>query len=436
MTNLHLISHPHFFDGEAQVVSNILEQSDVLFHLRKPDSSDEEYAAFVRQIPSKYYKQMVLHSAYHLNEGPDFAALHFSTSKREGANALEDDVTKSTSCHSVMEAMTLSQTFDSCFLSPVFSSISKPGYDGHLDLEEVNDFLSSPRRIKVIALGGIDKDTVAEAQEMGFDAVAVLGAVWGNNPKAGNDFLGRIAAIQSNMIRPFCLSIAGFDASAGAGVLSDVKTFEANGVYGLGVNSAITYQNDAAFEGVDWLSVDSIKRQIKPLAKYNVKVVKVGLIESFDMLKEVLRYVRSLFPNATVIWDPILKASAGFTFHLKCGLNAEFLEYIDIITPNAEEYEALRLDLRKSSTITLLKGGHRTDKNGIDTLFYKGKEMDIEGTFIPNKIDKHGTGCVLSSALAANLAKGYDIEKAARLAKRYVEGFIQSNSSNLGYHQL
>lgn len=435
MPKLHLISHPHFFEGEADAVSSILEQDDVLFHLRKPDASDEEYATFLSQVPSQYYKQIVLHAAYHLGDKGCFAGMHFSTSKRSLANTIDADIPKSTSCHSLAELMTLDECFSACFLSPVFSSISKPGYEGDLNLDEVGELLSSPRKIKVAALGGIDETNVAEVQNMGFDAVAVLGAVWGESPSLDDNFSERVEAILANMTRPYCLSIAGFDASAGAGVLSDVKTFESNGVYGLGVNSAITYQNDERFDGVEWMSLESIKAQLKPLAKYNVEVVKIGLIESFDVLKEVLRYVRSLYPNAKVIWDPILKASAGFTFHLKCGLNAEFLEYIDIITPNAEEYEALRLDLRKLTTITLLKGGHRTDKKGVDTLFYNGKEIDIEGIAMPNKIDKHGTGCVLSSAIAANLAKGFDIEEAARCGKRYIENFIQSNKTNLGYHQ-
>ena len=82
----------------------------------------------------------------------------------------------------------------------------------------------------------------------------------------------------------------------------------------------------------------------------------------------------------------------------------------------------------------LLKGGHRQEQTGTDTLYYKNSVHDIPGEAFKNKKDKHGTGCVLSSAIAAYIAQGEGLLNACRKAKQYVEKFIQSNAGNLGYH--
>lgn len=434
MKQLHLISYPHFFVGEAEAITAILGQCDVVLHLRKPEADDSSYEQLLSAIPSRLYKQIILHSAYHLAEEYDFAGLHFSTKKRALAGAYGENVKKSTSCHSLDEVSTLSSKFDACFLSPLFPSISKQGYASDLDHQAVANYLKSPRQTKVIALGGIDATRVEKVQTMGFDAMAVLGAVWGDSPQLGDDFVGRLQTILHKIQRPFCLTIAGFDPTSGAGVSSDIKTFEANGAYSLGVTTAITYQNDDSFDGVEWMSLESIKAQLCPLSKYKVEAIKVGLIESFAVLQQVVTYVKKLFPQAFVIWDPILKASAGFEFHGAKSIETSFLQDIDLITPNAEEFEQLRMDVNHLATAVLLKGGHRSEKLGVDTLFLDGDEIDILGQAFKEKKDKHGTGCVLSSAIAANLAFGESLEEAARHAKHYVEDFIQSNASRLGYH--
>lgn len=204
MKYLHLISFPEFFEGELQQVIAILDQCDVLLHLRKPDASEDEYEAFVRQIPDRYYAKIILHSAYHLVHEFAFAGLHFSTSKREEAKGFEKEKTLSTSCHSLAELKSLSEGFSSCFLSPVFSSISKQGYTGELKLDEVVGFLRKRGRIQVIALGGIDEDNIKQVQAMGFDGAAVLGAVWGANPKSSDHFVDRVKAISHKIVTRIC----------------------------------------------------------------------------------------------------------------------------------------------------------------------------------------------------------------------------------------
>ena len=118
--------------------------------------------------------------------------------------------------------------------------------------------------------------------------------------------------------RPYVLSIAGYDPCGGAGVLADIKTFETIGVYGLAVTTGITYQNDHKFAGVHWLSKKKIKNQLYPLLEaYKVEYVKIGLIESLEVQSEVIELLLGYNNDIKIIWDPILKASAGFSFHKK-----------------------------------------------------------------------------------------------------------------------
>jgi len=114
------------------------------------------------------------------------------------------------------------------------------------------------------------------------------------------------------------LSIAGFDPSAGAGVLADIKTFEANGVYGFGVVTALTYQNDIEFDKVEWMDVEKIEEQVAVLLRrFKMRHVKIGLIENIEVLDRLVQFLKTSISDPVIIYDPIIKASAGFTFHLE-----------------------------------------------------------------------------------------------------------------------
>src|SRR5688572_10171990 len=116
--------------------------------------------------------------------------------------------------------------------------------------------------------------------------------------------------------RPFALSIAGFDPSSGAGVTADLKTFEAHKVQGLGVCTAITFQNDNEFDGLEWLTKEKLQAQLEPLfRKFKIRTAKIGLIRNLETLNWLVDYLLSKNPEMRIIWDPFLKASAGFTFH-------------------------------------------------------------------------------------------------------------------------
>lgn len=243
----------------------------------------------------------------------------------------------------------------------------------------------------------------------------------------------------------FILSIAGFDPSGGAGLTSDIKTFEAHGLYGLSVCTCITVQNDIEFKKAQWVDINLILEQIETLfERFEITVVKIGIVQNWNVLSTIVDKLHQLNPFIKIVLDPVLKASVGFDFHTNEQQNIldKVLEKLFIITPNYEEIQNLYPNLSIDETIVhishktniYLKGGHRTDKKGWDEL-YHGKIVKVEIPPTIDKVsDKHGSGCVLSSSLAVNIALDMDIKEAAYTTKRYIEHFLKSNTSLLGYH--
>ena len=247
---------------------------------------------------------------------------------------------------------------------------------------------------------------------------------------------------------PNILSIAGFDPSGGAGVLADIKTAEANGVYACGVMTSLTYQNDVDFEDVDWLNTEHIIRQIHVLQKrISFSAIKIGLISDIKALQTIVSYVQETCPDAPIIWDPILAASSGFEFHKEEASENWFavLKEITLITPNRPEAQQIfktddetsirRMIANKFLSNVLIKGGHSDNDQCNDILITASEKYTFEGTRL-NDYQKHGTGCILSTAISCNLAKGMSIIEACRKGKDYVTKAIASNDGYLAYHSI
>lgn len=242
--------------------------------------------------------------------------------------------------------------------------------------------------------------------------------------------------------RPFVLCIAGFDPSAGAGILSDIKTCEQLGSYGLGITTATTFQNDSAFYDLNWNSIADISYQLDSVIKeYPITAVKIGLIENLDVLQLIIAKLNQTYEDLPIIWDPILKASAGHLFHESFDTEQliHVLQHIHLLTPNIPEFEDIKSRLEistpgafaKKHCPILLKGGH-SETNANDILWTNEMEHELVAERVNG--GKHGTGCVLSSAIASFLAHGNELPMACALAKNYTLQFIESNETNLGYH--
>lgn len=239
--------------------------------------------------------------------------------------------------------------------------------------------------------------------------------------------------------RPFVMSIAGYDPSGGAGLLADIKTFEQLKVQGLGVCTAMTVQTESECLSLEWQSLDTVLSTINVLMKkYDVEAVKIGVVKDADYITQMVEKIKSINTEAKIVWDPVLKSTSEFSFF---DINTisdlkNVLKQMDLITPNYNEYKILqKADLFENSCSVLIKGGHREEKIGTDTLIENGKKISIQPNDNTSVYDpKHGSGCVLSSAIAAYLAKGENLENACRKGKQYIENFLKSNATLLGFH--
>jgi len=241
------------------------------------------------------------------------------------------------------------------------------------------------------------------------------------------------------------MSLAGLDPSAGAGLLADIKTFETLGTYGLGVCTALTVQTDTRFLSVEWQSAEQIIAQATPLLEtFPVDYCKIGIVQDADTILEVIQAIRALQPDIRFILDPVLKASAGYTFHNTARLSVwqEVLQQVYLLTPNyhealllsgKEDGHAAAIALAAHSAV-LLKGGHRQERQGVDTLYIGRTDMIDIPAGNTAVFPKHGSGCVLSAAITAQLTAGSSLPAACITAKLYTEKYLASHSSLLGYH--
>ncbi|RMG39985.1 MAG: hydroxymethylpyrimidine/phosphomethylpyrimidine kinase [Candidatus Dadabacteria bacterium] len=245
---------------------------------------------------------------------------------------------------------------------------------------------------------------------------------------------------------PAVVTIAGLDPSGCAGLAADIKTFEALGVAGRAVASAITVQSETKLLETVWLGSELILKQLKVLLEESdIKYFKIGVIESLPVLRKILSLIRAYDGNAFILWDPIVSSSSGYKFHENLPDRTELvsiLKQISLITPNIPEAEWLfgqgytNGDLFEfsNSAAIILKGGHQTGSCAIDRLYADGELSEFSGERL--NILKRGTGCVYSAALLAYLAHGLTLKQAIGKAKEYINKYLVSSSSLRGYHTM
>jgi hydroxymethylpyrimidine/phosphomethylpyrimidine kinase len=248
------------------------------------------------------------------------------------------------------------------------------------------------------------------------------------------------------MDRSKVLVVAGYDQSAGAGVLSDIKTLEAHGVYGYAAVTGLTFQNERVIRRVEWLALKDIFEQIDLcMDSAAFSWVKIGITPSMGVAGEIIDHIRERNPGVKVVLDPVIRASSGTEFWerldqrewekvaARCFLVTPNWEEIGWLYPGEDIHARCAAMTREGGGNIYLKGGHNRERPGRDYLWRQGdvEVLDaLEGDYAP----KHGSGCVLSSALTANLALGYPLPIAAERAKRYIERYLGSNKTLLGWH--
>lgn len=249
------------------------------------------------------------------------------------------------------------------------------------------------------------------------------------------------------------LTIAGSDPSGGAGIQADLKTFSALGVFGMSALTALTVQNTQGVSGVHLVPSTFVQNQIKGVfADIRVNAIKVGMIATAEIASAIAETLRELASDVTIVIDPVMIAKGGSPLlapEAVTSLTNELLPLATIITPNLEESAALlnkpvaqnRAEMLEQAhrlrslgvNNVLLKGGHLTTPDSPDLLVGPLGEEWFESVRIET-INTHGTGCTLSSAIAAHLALGYTLSKAIFLSKSYVQGaIVQADRLNIGH---
>jgi thiamine-phosphate pyrophosphorylase len=187
-----VISNPISVINEINTIHSLFEEGMMLFHIRKPNFGDLEMKHFLSEINPQYRERLVLHSCHDLAKGLGIKRIHFSESERKNTLILPNRITLdafksqefrlSTSVHTIEDFNTLDDRFDYAFLSPVFPSISKENYTSKTDLfEEIKK--RENFRTQLVALGGMDSNTINQTLENGFEKVALLGTIWNSeNP--------------------------------------------------------------------------------------------------------------------------------------------------------------------------------------------------------------------------------------------------------------
>ena len=236
------------------------------------------------------------------------------------------------------------------------------------------------------------------------------------------------------------LTIAGSDCSGGAGIQADLKTMTMNDVYAMSAITALTAQNTVGVKAIQESTPDFLKQQLDAIFEdIYPDAVKIGMVSSCELIRVIADRLR--YYNAkNIVVDPVMVATSGSALMKNNAVQTlieELLPISTLVTPNIPEAQVLSgLTIEtKEDMITaakqigdsfrcsvLLKGGHSiNDAN--DLLYSSGKIMWFNGKRINNP-NTHGTGCTLSSAIAANLAKGYDLEASVRKAKDYISGAL------------
>jgi hydroxymethylpyrimidine/phosphomethylpyrimidine kinase len=239
------------------------------------------------------------------------------------------------------------------------------------------------------------------------------------------------------------VALGGLDPCGGAGILADVKTGEAHGVRTMAVCTALTSQTESHFKSLSWVSRAVIMDQLETLLKhYTFSAAKFGIVESLETLVLAARTLREYCPNIKIVWDPVIKATAGYAFHKgvfsESELN-EVLALVDVVTPNQKELCALLtdkfVDAEALSSVTgvIVTGGNTSGETTTDMLYCKGKVSSFQHK-LNSQYDKHGSGCVFSTSLAARLGLGDSLDEATKRASDYTTAFIFSTSSLLGTH--
>jgi hydroxymethylpyrimidine/phosphomethylpyrimidine kinase len=251
------------------------------------------------------------------------------------------------------------------------------------------------------------------------------------------------------------LTIAGSDSGGGAGIQADLKTFAALGCYGMSAVTALTAQNTEGVKGIHPVPPDFAAAQIAAvLGDIGADAVKIGMLYSAELIRTVADELQK-FGARNIVLDPVMVAQSGDRLLRDDAVGAireHLMPLADVVTPNIPEAEVLTgrpirtlADMQAAARelaawgarSVLVKGGHRADDDSTDLLYLRREDrvLALPGERVPTR-NNHGTGCTLSSAIAAFMAQSETIEPAVRKAKAFITAAIRAGADyRLGHGQ-
>jgi hydroxymethylpyrimidine/phosphomethylpyrimidine kinase len=250
---------------------------------------------------------------------------------------------------------------------------------------------------------------------------------------------------EAGRVPPRALTIAGSDSSGGAGIQADLKTFMAHHVHGMAAVTAVTVQNSVGVSGIYDLPPRAVAEQIEAVVTdIGVDAVKIGMLLSADIIEAVAETLHRLNVRPIVL-DPVAVSKHGDPLLHEtavAALREHMLPLADLVTPNVGEahlFTGIHARNRASQCAAadalralgarsvLVKGGHLPDEDDAVDLFSDGQQViELRSARIPTR-HTHGTGCTLSAAIGAGLARGLDLESAVRAGKAYVTAGIAAS---------
>ncbi len=465
--SLYLVTDSDLSKGRSleKIVSEAVEGGVTIVQLREKEMATGDFIALARRLKSAlapYSVPLLINDRVDVALASDADGVHIGQSDISYSDArslLGDDKIIGLSVENFDEVL-LANALDIDYIgiSPLHSTPTKSDTAAPFGVAGCTAAAEASAH-PTVAIGGINLSNIEESMGCGVDGVAVVSAIISadspreaaRNLRSKIDLSKRVKpkAERVNERMEYCrvLTIAGSDSGGGAGIQADIKAISACGCYAASAITAVTVQNTLGVEAVHPIPLEIIEGQTKAvLSDIGANAIKIGMMHSAEVIEAVARQIEA-FGIHNVVVDPVMVSTSGHRLIEESAIEAlkeRLIPLARVITPNIPEAEILlgeRIEsqselsemARKLSmggrVSVLLKAGHLTEETLTDILYNAETDEIIELTSrrltTPNT---HGTGCTLSSSLAAMLAKGMELNDAARAAKDYINRAIISGA--------
>ena len=463
--SLYLVTDRSLAGGRdmSWIVHEAVAGGVTMVQLREKDCSTAEFVALARELKSALQPlgiPLIINDRIDVALAVDADGVHIGQSDMpyEMARALLGKNKIIGLSVETMDEVLAANALDVDYIgiSPVYATPTKTDTLAPFGLEGIEEVMRLTRH-RCVAIGGMNRATIGEVIARGVEGVAVVSAiVAADSPRqASAELVGIIQDNRPERLKNNCqfsilnfqlkkvLTIAGSDSGGGAGIQADIKSISANGCFAMSAITAITAQNTLGVNAVEGLSVGIIEGQIDAvLSDIGADSVKIGMLHSKGVVHCVARMLRK-YGIKNIVLDPVMVSTSGHRLIEESAievLESELIPMARIVTPNIPEAEILlgetiskqdelpeaarRLAERLGVSV-LLKAGHLVNDELIDILYNNetGETIELSAPRVDTP-NTHGTGCTLSSAIAAQLAKGLSVTEAVRAAKAYINATI------------